>query len=171
MFVTGSMSTNIRLFHFYVFLRKCCSIEKYCPISESQCGFREGRSIVTASAHRRFEILASGREISVVYFNINYSKHILISNLMSLRIFYPFVESSAMSTSEFLPAFNITNLHCKEDFFEHNFTCLPRCDHWDGRPQSLFVVITDIMRAVFTIFKLLLSVLLIVVFVIRRKTL
>ena len=76
-----------------------------------------------------------------------------------------------MSTAEFLPALNITDLHCSEDFFEHNFTCLPRCDRWDDRPQNTIVVTADIVHVVSAILRQLFSVLLIAVFLIRRKAL
>ena len=83
------------------------------------------------------------------------------------------VESSAMvmSTSEFLPLLNITSLRCREDFFEQNFTCLPRCDRWDGGAQNALVAIADIVRVICATLRMLFTVLLIVVFVIRRKTL
>ena len=86
-------------------------------------------------------------------------------------IFAFFVESSAMSAFEFLPPLNITSLRCGEDFLEQNFTCLPHCDRWDGRPQSPLVVIADIVRVVCAILRLLFAALIILVFVIRRKAL
>ena len=88
-------------------------------------------------------------------------------------IFLVDLESSAMfiSTSEFLPPLNITSLHCREDFFEQNFTCLPRCDRWDGRAQNALVATADIVRVICAILRTLFTLLLIVVFVVRRKAL
>ena len=80
-------------------------------------------------------------------------------------------ESSAMSISEFLPPLIITSLRCREDFFEQNFTCLPRCDSWDGRPHNSLVVTADIVQVVCATLELLFTILTIVVFVIRRKAL
>ena len=88
-------------------------------------------------------------------------------------LWYVYIGSSAMhmSDSEFLPALNITDLTCREDFFERNFTCLPRCDRWDERPQNFLAAIEDIVRTVSAILKQLTTTLFLVVFAIRRKTL
>ena len=82
-----------------------------------------------------------------------------------------FIESSAMSDSKVLPALMLTNLTCKEDFFQRNFTCLPSCDHWDERPRNFLAYIDDIVQAMSSSLRLLLIVLLFVMFAMRRKVL
>ena len=76
-----------------------------------------------------------------------------------------------MSSSELLPALNLTELICREDFFERNFTCLPRCDRWDERPQNFLAVTEDIVRVVSAVLRMILAVFLLVVFAIRRRAL
>ena len=80
-------------------------------------------------------------------------------------------DSSVMVGHAVLPALNITELNCRDDFFERNFTCLPRCDRWDERPQNFLAAIEDIVRTVSAILKQLTTTLFLVVFAIRRKTL
>ena len=66
---------------------------------------------------------------------------------------------------------NITELTCRDDFFERNFTCLPRCDLWDGRPQDSIATLENIVRPVCTAVDLLASGLVLLIFVMRRKVL
>ena len=47
--------------------------------------------------------------------------------------------------SDTLPDLSTVNLTCNQDFFEQNFTCLPRCDMWDERPQA-FATIDSVVR-------------------------
>ena len=77
-----------------------------------------------------------------------------------------------MLGSAMLPAFNaLTNLTCRDDFFERNFTCLPQCDTWDARRQDTLAKLEDIISAACAVFDITASVLVLVVFAIRRKTL
>ena len=69
-----------------------------------------------------------------------------------------------------LPPLSTVNLTCKEDFFEQNFTCLPRCDVWDERPQR-FATIDDVLRIGFVVSRWLVSALFLLAFALRRKTL
>ena len=80
-------------------------------------------------------------------------------------------DSAATAGADTLPALNITNLTCREDFFERNFTCLPRCDMWDVRKQNILVPLEDIMRIVCRMFQILIVGLLLLLFVVRRKAL
>lgn len=81
-----------------------------------------------------------------------------------------FLDSSAVVESNTLPDLNITNLTCKDDFFELNFTCLPRCDRWDGRPPVLAVV-EDIIRVTGVLLDMVANGLFLLIFAIRRKVL
>ena len=82
----------------------------------------------------------------------------------------PFLDSSAMAESDTLPDLNITNLACRDDFFESNFTCLPHCDRWDGRPPMLAVV-EDIIRVTGVLLDMVTNGLFLLIFAIRRKAL
>ena len=70
-----------------------------------------------------------------------------------------------------LPDLNLTNLTCKEDFYERNFTCLPRCDRWDERPQNAIAAIEDIVKVVSDILRLIITGILLLLFATRRKAL
>ena len=63
---------------------------------------------------------------------------------------------------------NLTSLSCREDFFEQNFTCLPRCDVW-GQEQHKVSQALRIVRIATATIMLLSSVVLIVVFLIRHR--
>ena len=69
------------------------------------------------------------------------------------------------------PMLNITELTCKDDFFEVNFTCLPRCNRWDGRPQDLIATLEDIVRLICSFINMIATGLFFTAFFIRRKTL
>ena len=97
--------------------------------------------------------------------------YIETSAMSSSELLPAFIESSAFSDSGALPALVLTNLTCREDFFERNFTCLPSCDHWDQRSQNLWSPIDDLVEVVTSFLRILLTVLIFVVFAIRRKTL
>ena len=48
--------------------------------------------------------------------------------------------------SAMLPPLNVlSNLTCRDDFFERNFTCLPRCHTWDARKQDALAKMEDII--------------------------
>ena len=93
------------------------------------------------------------------------------SAMSSSELLHGFMESSATSDSEVLPDLMLAKLICIEDFFERNFTCLPSCDHWDERSQNLLFRIDDLVHLVTAFVKILLTVLIFVVFAIRRKAL
>ena len=81
------------------------------------------------------------------------------------------VDSSAANKSG-IPALDITNLTCIEDFFVANFTCLPDCEMWDARPQNHSLVkVEEFVQITCDILRLATSALTLLVFVIRRKTL
>ena len=93
------------------------------------------------------------------------------SAISSSELLPAFMESSAFGDSEVLPALMLTKLKCRKDFFERNFTCLPSCDHWDERPQNLLTRIDEIVQVVTYFMRILLIVLIFVAFAIRRKSL
>ena len=70
-----------------------------------------------------------------------------------------------------LPAPNITNLTCRDDFFISNFSCLPHCHRWDQRPQNVIAEIEDIVHAIAVILFVLLCSLFLVTIFIRRQVL
>ena len=80
-------------------------------------------------------------------------------------------DSAVMTGADALPDLNITNLTCREDFFERNFTCLPRCDMWDVRRQNILVPLEDILRIVCRMLQTLIVGILLLLFVVRRKAL
>ena len=82
-----------------------------------------------------------------------------------------FIDSSQMTGIGILPELNLTNLTCKDDFFERNFTCLPRCDRWDERPQNAIRIIEDIVQFGCLSLRILIVGLLLLLFAIRRKAL
>ena len=93
--------------------------------------------------------------------NYNSLKHSHI--IIVLNLFYLFVISyEILSNNYYFPmladtdffndtTINITdtwedfNITCKEDFYELNNTCLPRCDKFEGNPHtaSLTMVISE----------------------------
>ena len=93
--------------------------------------------------------------------NYNSLKHSHI--IIVLNLFYLFVISyEILSNNNYFPmladtdffndtTINITdtwedfNITCKEDFYELNNTCLPRCDKFEGNPHtaSLTMVISE----------------------------
>ena len=77
-----------------------------------------------------------------------------------------------MIGSAMLPPLNtLTNLTCRNDFFERNFTCLPRCDTWDARRQDTLAKMEDIIGAACAVLGVIAGVLVLVVFTVRRNTL
>ena len=70
-----------------------------------------------------------------------------------------------------LPPLNVTNLTCRDDFFERNFTCLPRCNGWNERPQGLLSNFDDALRLTCGLLDLILTGFFLLAFFIRRKIL
>ena len=81
------------------------------------------------------------------------------------------IGSSVMTEFATLPALNMTNLTCRDDFFEQNFTCLPRCDSWDPRPHNSLTIIDDTIRTLCITLRFLLGGLFLIIFALRRKVL
>ena len=82
-----------------------------------------------------------------------------------------FIDSSQTTGISILPGLNLTDLTCKDDFFERNFTCLPRCDRWDERPQNAIRIVQDIVLYSSLCLRILIVGLLLLLFAIRRKAL
>ena len=82
-----------------------------------------------------------------------------------------FIDYSAVVGSDELPSLNVSNLTCREDFFEKNFTCLPRCDSWDDRPPSPLAMFEIIVRLAGGILDLFLNAWFLIIFTARRKAL
>ena len=70
--------------------------------------------------------------------------------------------------SRSLPLLDLSGLVCREDFFERNFTCLPRCALWEQYPPQEHMVL-DVIWALSLITMLLGSVAIIGTFATRRK--
>ena len=78
----------------HIFSLILCYLEEFHPLSDSQWGFRAGRSTVTAlllTVHRWFQLLESGKEICAVF--LDYRKEfdsvphqLLISKLQQLGV-------------------------------------------------------------------------------------
>ena len=68
-----------------------------------------------------------------------------------------------------LPSLNLPALVCREDFFERNFTCLPRCAVWEQYSHLAHVVL-DVIWAFTSVTMPLASTTIIGIFTIRRKT-
>ena len=88
-----------------------------------------------------------------------------------MQIFLLTIDLSGSGVADILPALNLTNLTCREDFFEQNFTCIPRCDRWNLRPENLLVTIEDIVRVTFAVLQWFMDVPLLIVFAVRWKAL
>ena len=99
-------------------------------------------------------------------------KNYMPSERQGYAVFFcTLIDSSIPGLSDGLPVLNISNLTCKEDFIEQNFTCVPHCDIWDERPMNVLVIIEDYVRITLAILQWILGVALLLVFVIRRKAL
>ena len=108
--------------------------------------------------------------IRMVILVVTFINAVITSTVHLLRIHN--TGSSAMMGSAMLPPLNaLTNLTCRDDFFERNFTCLPLCDTWDARRQGTIAKLEDIIRAATDVLDIIGSVLVLFVFVMRRKTL
>ena len=77
-----------------------------------------------------------------------------------------------MIGSAMLPPVNaLTNLTCRDDFFEKNFTCLPQCDTWDARRQDVFAQLENMIQTACAVVDMIANILVLVILVMRRKTL
>ena len=109
--------------------------------------------------------------ISMVILVVTYMNAVIASAVHLIHILN-YIGSSGMMGSAILPPLSaLTNLTCRDDFFERNFTCLPRCDTWDARRQGTIANVEDIIPAATGVLDIMGSVLVLFVFAIRRKTL
>ena len=76
-----------------------------------------------------------------------------------------------MGTTILPPLNTLVNFTCKDDFFETNFTCLPRCDIWDARRQDAIATLENVIGTACAVLDIIASVLVFLVFAIRRNIL